>query len=133
MKKLLGITLALFVFLTTSCNDQSKDTNTLITADEMLDILQIEDAQLVDVRTPEEFNKAHIKDAQNIDYNSPTFDEDISKIDKTKPVIVYCKSGNRSAKCSKKLQKAGFTKVYDLQGGISKWKYHKDIVIVSSP
>ncbi|NNC46404.1 MAG: rhodanese-like domain-containing protein, partial [Winogradskyella sp.] len=107
MKKLLGITLALFVFLTTSCNDQSKDTNTLITADEMLDILQIEDAQLVDVRTPEEFNKAHIKDAQNIDYNSPTFDEDISKIDKTKPVIVYCKSGNRSAKCSKKLQKAG--------------------------
>lgn len=133
MKKLLSIAVVLIVLVNLGCLETKNEYNTLVTADEMLDILQIEDAQLIDVRTPEEFSKEHIKNAQNIDYNSPSFDDDISKVDKTKPVIVYCKSGNRSGKCAKKLKEAGFTKVYDLEGGISKWKYHKDIVIVSSP
>jgi rhodanese-related sulfurtransferase len=101
-----------------------------VTPEEMQAILETEDMQLVDVRTPKEYKEGHIKNSQNIDYNSPTFDEDISKLDKTKPVILYCKSGKRSAKCSEKLIKAGFEKIYELEGGITEWKFKGLEVIV---
>jgi len=101
----------------------------LVTAEEMKSILDMEDVQLVDVRTPQEFDEEHIVNSQNIDFMSPTFDEDITKLDKAKPVILYCKGGNKSAKCAKKLKDAGFKKVYDLDGGISKWKHSNKIEI----
>ncbi|MDN3492584.1 rhodanese-like domain-containing protein [Winogradskyella bathintestinalis] len=112
-----------------SCIDSKRDTNEvkLVTAEEMQSILELEDVQLVDVRTPEEHKELHIVSAQNIDFMSPTFDDDISKLDKKKPVILYCKSGGRSAKCAKKMKDAGFEKIYDLQGGISKWKHSDKI------
>jgi rhodanese-related sulfurtransferase len=87
----------------------------------------MEDVQLVDVRTKKEYLQEHIVNAQNIDFSSPTFDEDITKLDKEKPVILYCKGGKRSAKCAKKLQEAGFEKIYDLEGGISKWRHSDKI------
>lgn len=115
----------------TSCLD-SKVENIevkLVTADEMKSILELEDAQLVDVRTPKEHEEIRISNSQNIDFNSPTFDEDITKLDKDKPVILYCKGGGRSAKCAKKLKDAGFKKIYDLEGGISKWKHSDKLEI----
>jgi len=123
---LLVITMAL-----TSCLD-TKDATTdvkLITAEEMQSILELEDVQLVDVRTSQEYEEEHIVNSQNIDFSSPTFDDDIAKLDKGKPVILYCKGGGRSAKCAKKLKDAGFEKVYDLEGGISKWKHSDKIRI----
>ena len=95
----------------------------------MQDILEQEDVQLVDVRTPEEYEAEHIVNSQNIDFRSPTFEEDVKQLDKTKPVILYCRSGRRSAECAKKLKEAGFEKVYDLEGGISKWKHSDEIEI----
>lgn len=132
MKKLISIfCLFLVVISATSCLDK-KEVGTdvkLVTAEEMQSILELEDVQLVDVRTPEEYEEAHIVNAQNIDFNSPTFDEDVTKLDKTKPVILYCKAGGRSAKCAKKLKEAGFEKIYDLEGGISKWQHSDKIKI----
>ncbi|MDD7885396.1 rhodanese-like domain-containing protein [Flavivirga sp. 57AJ16] len=85
--------------------------------------LLIENAMLlIDVRTPKEFKGGHIEGAQNIDLFSATFDSDIEKLDKTKPVILYCKSGGRSAKSGRKLLNAGFTEIYDLRGGITRWE-----------
>lgn len=132
MKKL-NIICCLLVAMSfcTSCID-TKINNTevkLITADEMQSILELEDVQLVDVRTPEEFDEIRIANAQNIDFSSPTFEDDISKLDKEKPVILYCKGGVRSAKCARKLKSAGFEKIYDLEGGISKWKHSDKIEI----
>jgi len=95
----------------------------VISAEEMQTLLELEDIQLVDLRTPSEYKNGHIEHSQNIDYTSPTFEDDISKLDKSKPVIVYCKTGGRSSRCSKKLMEAGFEKVYDLDGGIAKWKF----------
>ena len=130
MKKIYTICcLLLTISLSTSCLD-TKNAATdikLVTAEEMQSILEMEDVQLVDVRTPKEFKEAHIVNSQNIDFTSPTFDEDITKLDKAKPVILYCKGGRRSAKCAKKLKDAGFEKVYDLEGGISKWKHSDKI------
>lgn len=109
--------------LFSSCEDESKGEVKLVTAEEMQTLMELDDVQLVDVRTPEEYKEGHISNAQNIDFNSPTFDEDIVNLDKNKPVILYCKGGGRSSKCSEKLLKAGFVKIYDLQGGITQWEF----------
>ncbi|WP_179343983.1 rhodanese-like domain-containing protein [Winogradskyella ursingii] len=125
---LIGL-LLLSICLAWSCtNDRSNTAEVkVVTAEEMETILELEDVQLVDVRTAEEYAEIHIPNAQNIDFNSPTFDEDVEKLDKKKPVILYCKSGGRSAKCAKKLKDAGFKKIYDLEGGISKWQHSDKI------
>ena len=124
MKQLITILCVAILLFATGCEeDTTKGEIKLITAEEMQTLIEQKDVQLVDVRTSEEFREGSIKNSQNIDFNSPTFDEDITKLDKTKPVILYCKSGGRSAKCAKKLQEAGFIKIFDLQGGITQWKF----------
>lgn len=78
--------------------------------------------QLLDVRTPSEFNNGHIKGAENIDFNESDFREKVAKLDREKPILIYCHSGNRSGKASMVLKELGFKEVYDLQGGFSNWK-----------
>lgn len=120
--KLIICCLALFAFAM-SCKDEPQTEIKMVTPEEMQSLIEQDDIQLVDVRTQQEYENGYIENSQNIDIKSPTFDEDILKLDKTKPVIVYCKSGGRSAKCTKKLKDAGFVKIYDLEGGIEKWKF----------
>jgi rhodanese-related sulfurtransferase len=124
MKRLITILSIMMLLMATSCKEETnKGEIKLVTAEEMHTLLQQKDVQLVDVRTPDEYQVGHIKNSQNIDFNSPTFDDDISKLDKTKPVMLYCKGGGRSAKCSQKLLDAGFIKIYDLEGGITQWTF----------
>jgi thioredoxin len=78
-------------------------------------------AAIIDVRSPEEFAGQHIDNAINIDWNGDNFDGKIGKYDKSKPIFVYCMSGGRSKKAAEKLSELGFTKIYELQGGIMKW------------
>ncbi|QBA64522.1 rhodanese-like domain-containing protein [Muriicola soli] len=81
------------------------------------------DVQLVDVRTSGEFKGGHIARAINIDFfKGKAFVEAFEKMDKTKPVYLYCRTGSRSLKAANKLINMGFEKVYDLKGGILKWK-----------
>ena len=133
MKKLWILVLVLSVIGLNSCKENSKTETRLITASEMNEILRTEGVQLIDVRTESEYKEGHIVNAQNIDFRSPTFDDDITKLDKEKPVIVYCQSGGRSAMCAEKLKEAGFEKVFDLEGGISKWRHSKELQITSNP
>lgn len=78
--------------------------------------------QLVDVRTPKEYNDGHIKNAVNIDYyNTPKFLEAIKKLDPEKPLYIYCRSGARSLKAAMRLVNTGFKKIYDLKGGYMRW------------
>lgn len=79
------------------------------------------DAQLLDVRTPEEYGEGHLKNADNIDYKSADFKDQIAKLDKNKPVFVYCLSGGRSAAAAIVLRENGFREVYDMKGGYLKW------------
>lgn len=76
--------------------------------------------QLVDVRTPGEYGKGHIKGAKNIDFRRG-FDQGISKLKKDQPVYVYCLSGGRSAAAASKMKSQGFTSVVDLAGGMIAW------------
>jgi len=73
---------------------------------------------LVDVRTPEEFSGGYIPGAINI--NLQELQQKLSRIPTDKPVVVYCRSGNRSAFAANILKQAGYTEVYDL-GGIIDW------------
>ena len=82
-------------------------------------------AQLVDVRTPEEFKTGHLKGAQNMDWNDNSFPAQAARLDKNKPVYVYCLSGVRSSKAAAKLIDMGFLQVYKLDGGIEAWNAAK--------
>ena len=75
---------------TFSCKEESTEGSIkIVTAEEMKELSQLENVQLLDVRTPEEYAAGYIDGFQNIDFLSDTFQEDIEKLDKTKPVIVY--------------------------------------------
>ena len=77
--------------------------------------------QLVDVRTPEEFEAGHIETALNYNVNAPDFASQVEGLDKSKPVLLYCKKGGRSARAAKQLQEMGFMTLYDLEGGYTAW------------
>ncbi|MFN8308416.1 MAG: thioredoxin domain-containing protein [Chitinophagales bacterium] len=79
-------------------------------------------APVLDVRTPEEFQSGHLQKALNIDWNASGFDQKISNLKKEEPVFVYCLSGARSHAAAESMRAAGFTQVYELQGGIMKWR-----------
>jgi rhodanese-related sulfurtransferase len=75
----------------------------------------------LDVRTPGEFNEGHIEGAQLIDFQSGNFESEIGALDKTKTYAVYCRSGNRSGQAVKVMSDAGFTNLYNLDGGVIDW------------
>lgn len=79
------------------------------------------DVQILDVRTPEEFSDQHIDNAKNINWFDADFAKQVAALDKSKPVYVYCKSGGRSNKAAHKLAEMGYTKIYELDGGMMKW------------
>jgi len=123
MKNPTLVFLFLLALSVVNCTSNAASGITVVSAEEMHILLDLEHVQLVDVRTPKEYNVGHLKNAQNIDFNSPTFEEDIAKLDKEKPVVLYCQEGGRSAKCAKKMAEAGFKKIYDLKGGFSEWNH----------
>lgn len=73
---------------------------------------------LIDVRTPEEFASGHIQGAVNIPVDDLT--GRLNEVPNNQPVVVYCRSGNRSARASQMLAQSGYTSIYDL-GGITAW------------
>lgn len=77
---------------------------------------------VIDVRTPQEYQDGHIKNAQNINVQSADFKAKMGNFDKDKPIYIYCRSGARSAKAGKILEDMGFKEIYDLKGGILSWK-----------
>lgn len=120
MKKFTILLAVLISVITLSCKGK-ESVITIVTTEEVQTIMQSEDVQLIDVRTLEEYQEGHILNAQNIDYNSPNFEVNITKLNKSKPVLLYCKSGNRSGKSSQIFLEAGFKIIYDLEGGITEW------------
>ncbi len=80
------------------------------------------DALLLDVRTQQEINKGYLKGAVFMDFYDSTFKQQITNLDKEKPVFVYCAIGGRSWDAAQLMAEMGFKEVYDLKGGIIVWK-----------
>jgi rhodanese-related sulfurtransferase len=83
------------------------------------------DAQLLDVRTPEEVAEGALEGAQNINFYDTDFKDKLSKLDKNKPVFVYCRSGGRSGKCAQMCKDMGFKEIYDMKGGWQNYSSQK--------
>lgn len=123
MKQILILaTLLILGIVVFSCNKKRQSKAKIVTANDIQSLLHSDNVQLIDVRTPKEFKKGHIENALNINFFAPTFSDDIKVLDKEKPVILYCRSGKRSTKSAKIFYESGFTDLYNLDGGIIKWK-----------
>ena len=59
--------------------------------------------------------------ADLIDINSPTFTDEVGRLDMSKPYLVYCRSGNRSARAVEIMEDIGFGEIYELANGIQAW------------
>lgn len=82
-----------------------------------------QNAQILDVRTEEEFIEGYIPNAKNIDiYKGQEFLDDINKLDKSKNYYVYCRSGARSAQACALMSENGIENAYNLMGGITDWE-----------
>ncbi len=120
--------LILFFILTigiTSCKKETQNSTSgsLLSPSEFNTIIENEkEAVIIDVRTPEEFTKGHLEKAQNINWNNGDFEQKVSVYNKDTPLLVYCMSGGRSASATEKLRSLGYTKVYELDGGILSWR-----------
>lgn len=103
--------------------EQTTPTVKNITGADVPTIVKGKQAIILDVRTPDEINNGVIEGASLfINLYGGTFDQELAKLDKTKTYIVYCHSGNRSAKAASIMLSKGFTSIYNLQGGITDWK-----------
>jgi len=134
MKKILFLSIALFGLVscgeaqtTTQKKEQAKKQQTtvinkVVGQEEFEKMMKKPDAQLIDVRTKDEYNAGHIGNAKNIDFYGSDFKSNMAKLDKSKPVIVYCAKGGRSGEAASMLKEMGFKEVYDLSGGYGSWK-----------
>ena len=125
MKKL--ILLLLMVAPFSPAVAQSEPAAKVIEPVEFQKEMQREEVLLIDVRTPEEFEAGHLEKAVNIDFLSEDFLEKTADLDKSKPILIYCRSGNRSGKAAVLLRAEGFKDITDLKVGYKAWiQYFED-------
>lgn len=87
-------------------------------------------ALVLDVRTTEEFAEGHLDKAALVSIADKDFVESVKKLAPLdQPILVYCRSGSRSAKAIAALKAAGFTQLHELKGGITAWTEQKQAVI----
>ena len=77
---------------------------------------------IVDVRTPAEFREGHLPGAVNMDYFGGPFETQIQSLPKTAPVLLYCRTGNRSGSAYGIMTKAGIGNILHMNEGITKWQ-----------
>ena len=76
---------------------------------------------VIDLRTEKEFENGKIGSSLNIDFQKREFIDNLNKLDKEKPYIIYCMSGNRSLKASHVMKSLGFKMIYHYKNGYKDW------------
>lgn len=117
MKNIISSVIVLLTAIMTSCSAQTQRLNAV----DFEKKIHAEQTVLIDIRTPQEFDSGHLKNAININFYSTSFKEEINKIGYNKNVLIYCASGNRSGQALQKLKGSSFKSLADLQGGIGAW------------
>jgi thioredoxin 1 len=123
MKTVSVIVCLITMYLVSTCaQNEMKENVTCKEALELINKYSLDTAfVLLDVRTPEEYNEGHIKNAVLIDFKAADFKDKISKLDRSKTYLVYCKRGGRSAETMKLMKELGFKNLYHLYEGILVW------------
>lgn len=120
MKKIIALATCL-LFIIAGCSSKEDSQVKKVTSDEVVDLLK-KDAILLDVRSESEYDGGHIPNAILLNVNDVENKiKDVSS-DYDQAIIVYCRSGNRSATAAQTLIDMGYRNVYDL-GAISNWEY----------
>ena len=77
---------------------------------------------VLDVRTPGEFRQGHLTGARNLDFFGGRFDLDVAALPKDRPVLLYCRTGQRSAGAQEALEQAGIRNILHMNQGIEAWE-----------
>jgi phage shock protein E len=109
----------------TSCQSQPQRLNPAAFA---IAITQ-KNVQVIDIRTAQEYQAGHIKNAININFYSADFISKMNQLNKNNPVYIYCASGNRSGQALEKLKPLKFKEIGDLQGGLHSWEMSQKEII----
>ena len=80
---------------------------------------------ILDIRPKADFEREHIPEAENLDYDGHQFQSKVEKLDKNKFYIIYCKSGVRGGYFLEKMSESGFMGAYNILGGFVAWKISK--------
>ncbi len=121
MNKYLFILGLALMSILAGCNSQSNQEDDLDVQQFVEKMAATKEFNLVDVRTPGEYEKGHLENAQNIDVNANDFQTRVAKLDKNIPVFLYCLTDSRSLAAAEQLRADGY-EVYLLKGGILKWR-----------
>ncbi len=128
MKHILYLAIAILLI---SCSNTNSQIIENLDASKFETLIKMQDGIILDVRTSQEFYSGHISEATNLDYYKDDFKEKLNIMRKDVPIYVYCRSGGRSTKAAVYMENLGFSKVYNLNGGIGAWEA-KGFLSVSS-
>ena len=130
MKRYIVILLIAISGLTSATGQNFNKNISISEADQLIrDTTGSIDLVILDVRTPEEFSKEHIKGAINIDFWGKGFMDAMATHNINRTYLIYCTSGVRSNGAMNKMRKLGFTKLYNMKGGLFGWKAAKMPVV----
>lgn len=119
MKKLFYI-LGVALVMMTACSNGKGYTS--VSVDEFAKVIADNQVQLIDTRTEAEFNEGHIPGAINIDVNESDFETKVGqKIDKTRPIALYCRGGRRSKIAAERIVALGYDDIIELNTGFLSW------------
>jgi rhodanese-related sulfurtransferase len=123
--------LALLLSIVVPLSAQEGGTATTLQLEEFKAGLARTKGLLLDVRTPEECAEGIIEGAMILDYSAPGFMEGLGKLDRERPVFIYCAAGGRSRQTMTRMQRMGFREVHDLEGGMTAWREAGQPVVVT--
>jgi len=92
-----------------------------INKEDVIDLVEDKSIDIIDIRTEKEFIEGSIKYSYNIDFQKREFIDNLNSLDKEKPYLIYCKSGNRSEKASLIMKSLGFKVIYHYKKGYQDW------------
>ena len=119
MRKMFYVLLAATILV--SCGTNRNKGYDSVDADSFAKFIGNEQVQLIDSRTPEEFNSGHIPGAININIDDENFRAKVNELDKSRPIAVYCRGGRRSKEAADIMVGCGYD-VTELSEGIISWK-----------
>ena len=119
MKKLFYI-LGVALVMMTACSNGKGYTS--VSVDEFAKVIADNQVQLIDTRTEAEFNEGHIPGAINIDVNESDFESKVGqKVDKNRPIALYCRGGRRSKIAAERIVALGYDDITELNTGFISW------------
>ena len=108
------------VFTIAACGSDSDESGSpgayTVTPAEAVALIEDGERTVIDVRSPAEYSQSHIVGAINIDVDGASFSEQIAELDPDEPLLLYCRSGNRSAEAAEQMEQAGIKDIADAGG-----------------